>query len=468
MNNSLTHFIIIATRSHSHPIIDLLMDESNISTSTNDDKKENESNHPLNSLTLSRQRAVTFEQEYRDSIQEVSKIEVFLKELLELRRKWLLRDGTAVRVDYEATKKQFDILKLKTEILSSKIDLDKLTLESYYESQQLKMLVEGTKPPDPNDEKGKMRAVKLERMMRDGADALKRSLTESILFRQNASSESKRLVNMLDMRLSEKLQRDEMINNDADNTLSLFVDRARKSLRKTEKSLKVVTGNYLVLRHNSRMATEILTKSKNDIAMQRKQLREHYQQLLLDIEKQQLEDEERLKDELEIQIRRQRSEVMKYESELELKWNENEEIREQKHKSIKEMKSAIKTYNSQYNALQERRKQELINVQGQLTRLREELSVAEEAVYSARRNRHSGGVRSPENTFNVENAEYSPAALTSMKKSGIQQNGKNKKKSKYSEFCSRETGSFDGSDDRQVLRQLQDRIYELRGNLEEL
>jgi hypothetical protein len=436
--------------------------------------ENNEKEKDPNALQLARQRALAFEREYEESIDELKKVEVFLKELLMLRKNWLSKDCTSKHLDFETTKKQFEILKLQADILSSQVDLDKFTLESYYESQQLKQLVEGTKPTEPNDPQGKMREVKMERIMREGAEDLKRSLTESILFRQKASSESKRLVSMLDNKQTEKAHNDQMINEDADNTLTLFVDRAKKSLHKTKTSLKLVTGNYLVLRHNSRMATAVLTKSRNEIALQRKKLRENYKQLELEVEAKKLQDEESRKTELEIQIRRQRSEVMKYESELELKWNENEDIREQQNKSIKDIKLAIKTYDAQYKDLQIRRRKELVTVQGQLTRLREELSVAEEAVYTARRNKNAhrlrvstayisdmSGPRSRPSTSTISSSTRNKTSSKKVK-------SKNNSNAKFAQFCSREHKDIDGFDDRRALRDLQERMYELKENLEEL
>jgi hypothetical protein len=470
------------------------MINSDMSAPARESSESASSNSPSNSLQLARQRAVTFEKEYQESIQELSKVEIFLKELLGLRKNWLTKDGTSKHLDFESTKKHFEILKLQTDILSSKVDLDKYTLESYYEAQQLKQLVEGTKPTEPNDPKGKMREVKMERLMRDGAENLKRSLTESILFRQNASSESKRLVSMLDNKFAEKLHHDEMIDNDADNTLTLFVDRAKKSLQKSKASLKLVTGNYLVLRHNSRMATEILTKSRNDISMQRKQLRDQHQHLLQEVETKKHEDEENRKKELEIQIRRQRSEVMKYESELELKWNENEDIRDQQNKSIKDIKLSIKTYDAQYNALQVRRRKELINVQSQLTRLREELSVAEEAVYSARRNKdsyrtrlhrhghshghshgHGHGISSDlddknggERSRKLRKSKKDKSTVEATSNQRHHNKNKNNNNPQYAQFCSKEYKDIDGSNDREVLKLLQERMQELKDDLEDL
>ena len=460
-----------------------------ISTPTREVSESASGDSPDNSLQLARQRAVTFEKEYQDSIQELFKVEVFIKNLLQLRKNWLAKDGVAKRLDFETTNKHFEILKLQADLLSSKVDLDKYTLDSYYEAQQLKQLVEGTKPTEPNDPKGKLREVKMERLMRDGAEDLKRSLTDSILFRQKASSESKRLVSLLDNKFSEKIHRDEMIESDADNTLTMFVDRAKKSLQKAKANLKLVTGNYLVLRHNSRVATEILTKSRNDIAMHRNQLRDRQQRLLQEVEIKKHADDENRKKELEIQIRRQRSEVMKYESELELKWNENEDIREQQNKNIKNIKLSIKTYDIQYNALQVRRRKELLTVQGQLTRLREELSAAEATVYTARRNKSTSrargceygygqgaegdGHRSPRgknttSTHTDTRIKKKSTVKTKMRNNSAQNTKHNKNNSQYAQFCSKEYRDIDGSDDRQVLKLLQQRMQELKEDLEEL
>lgn len=340
-------------------------------------------------------------------------------------------------------------MKLQADILSSKVDLDKYTLESYQETQQLKQLVEGTKPVESDDPQGKKREVKMERLMREGAEDFKRCLTESIMFRQNCSSDSKKLVNSLDTKLLEKKNKDEMLDNDADNTLTSFVNRAKKSLQTAKASLKLVTGNYLVLRHNSKIATEMITKSKNDIAYQRDELRRRHQMLLEDVEKRIQDDEESRKKELEIQLRRQRSEVMKYESELELKWNENENFREQQNKTIKNIKNSIKTYDRQYNALQVRRRKELMTVQGQLSNLREELNHAEEAVYSARRQRYSKRTKCPTAGLNVQN---------------IKDNGS---RNKFSQICSRER-NIKSSEDRVILESLQERMRELQHNLEDL
>jgi hypothetical protein len=334
----------------------------------------------MSSLGYLRTRSDDFEAEYEDAIQRFIKSESATADLYTIRRNWLNFKQTESAVDSRLYERKMKYFEKTVELNRLKLELDDLRLQGYYEAQQLKQLIAATKPRDNEDVTGKNRSDELERLRRTGMDEVKRALSESIHFREKLIGECTDLHTLITTAMLEEQQKDGSNATNLHNSLENFNKNLNLKLSISEGTLKKVTGEYLVLRHNSKIAQEVLTRSKNEYARIRSDLKDNFKVLEKSYVDRIAEKEQVLHVDLETRLRSIRDEVMRSDAEVENKYNVNDQIRHENSNKLRELKNIIREYNYKYKNLQERRKNELTVVRGELSRLSQILSEAEDNI----------------------------------------------------------------------------------------
>jgi hypothetical protein len=331
----------------------------------------------LNSVELARERALGFEEEYAKAIEELHKKEEIARQLTQLRMDWFASETSTSVLENEVFKRKIALLQIRGDIVKTKSIVDKYRLEGYYETQQLKQLIAATKPGSKGDVGGKIRSREMEEVMKEGSEVLTKALQESIMFRQNLLSESTSISNQLDGVMKERDHRAEKYSHLLDESLSQFTSGVEDTYQACEKNCRKVTEQYLVLRHNSRIATELITRSQNESALERKRLQDAIAECRTMASERISAAEESYRKELETKLQLLRSEVMDFEVTLEGKWQRNDEVRREWKKTLTTVKSDIKYYNEKYQKLQLRRYHEINVIQAELDGLRDDIENAE-------------------------------------------------------------------------------------------
>lgn len=331
----------------------------------------------LNSIDLARERALAFEDEYRRAIEELHHKEAEARELTKLRMAWFTSETSTSSLEYEVFKRKMELLERRGDVLEAKAIIDKYRLEGYYETQQLKQLIAATKPGSKSDKDGKKRSQEMEAVMREGSEVLARALQDSIMFRQNLLSESKSLQGQLDVILSERDSRAEKYSKLLDESLAQFVSGVESTHKACKANFRKITGQYLVLRHNSRIASELIARSQNEAELERARLQESMEQCRQMAADRIASAEESYRSELETRLQILRSEVMGFEVALEGKWQKNDDVRLEWRKTHSRLKKDIKQYNEKYQNLQRTRYHEISVVQTELDGLRDDIVNAE-------------------------------------------------------------------------------------------
>lgn len=331
-------------------------------------------------LQFLQKRILAFEEEYSKSIEEFSKMEKSNIDLCQVRRNWLSFKMNENRADTSLFEKKILVFQKANDLNRLNLEVDELRLKGYYEAQQLKQLVAATKPTDISDHNGKIRSHALEILRREGMEEIKAALNDSIHLRERLLSECHRVHSMIDTTVLEEDQKIKLMNGNLQDSLSKFKQRLEVVLSTSEFNLKKVTGDYLILRHNAKIAQEILTRSMNESIRERKELKESLKDKEKTYASRLVELEYNNKMELETRLRGLRDEVIRTEAEVEFKYAKNDQLRHNVLNSVKNLKNSRRESNRKYRELQARRREELIIVQGELTRLKHALSQAEDNI----------------------------------------------------------------------------------------
>ena len=290
---------------------------------------------------------------------------------------WFKSETSTSSLEYEVFKKKIEIIERMGDILEAKTTIDKYRLEGYYETQRLKQLIVATKPGSKADSDGARRSAELQEVMREGATQLTKALQESVKYRQNMLKESKHLQTQLESVISERDRRAENYSQALDSALRQFIQGVEHSYKTTQRNARRVTEQYLVLRHNARIASEILARSQNDAEKERDQLK-HALVECQEVARQRVASaEESYQHELEARLQMLRVDVMHCEATLENKWQENADIRVGWKNTLGQLRKEIRYYKQKYEQLQTRRRHEITVIQGELSKLRDDISNAE-------------------------------------------------------------------------------------------
>ena len=145
----------------------------------------------------------------------------------------------------------------------------------------------------------------------------------------------------------------------------------------SEDTYKKVTNDYLILRHNARVAKEILVRSQNEAKKVRNLLENNINKLMKESVIQRDLMEKHSEEELQVLTEDLRKAVIRKEREYENILVRVEGKKRHTKKVIKSHKQMIKDYDARYNALQKQRRGEILVIEKELQKLRDMISEVE-------------------------------------------------------------------------------------------
>ena len=295
------------------------------------------------------------------------------KEILsvgQLRSRWLSSVSKTDEVEVETFRLQLENFKASSELADLNLALDQLEMESLYESQTLEYLVQATKPLEDGESKD-MRAAKLEHLTKTNLDELCKALRDSIEFRSKFSKK------MHDHSLELSKLRVNHDNKHAASVMELqerigtYAERMKEAVIKSKKQHKKITGEYLVLRHNARVAKEVLQRSQNEAQFARKMLQDKLARLVEEADSQRDRMETAAMAELKIMTDDIRNAVLRKEQEVNEARRHIELLNGARKQNSRELRKALKSYDSRRIALEKKRKTDVAGLQKELQRLRD-------------------------------------------------------------------------------------------------
>ena len=323
--------------------------------------------HRLESL---RNQIIDFEGELDDRIGALLLIETDIVKTGTMRSQWLTTVSYSVGGHSTSLGLRFDVLKKKLEFSASQLALENAKLEGFEESQTLGYLIAATKPYEYGESEDDRRKS-LDLMVQNNIEDLKCFLTRSIKSRSNFNSNVSHLIHDVKMLQVELEQQNESIVSEMQRRMFLYSEQLRETSALSKINDKVITGEYLVLRHNSRVAKEILVRSQNESNFARQALQEGIDQINLAAQSRKDRVEQASQIQLQDLVNATRLKILTREEELkELRRRRIQ--RSRSHKSaIVSLLEACDEYNKKYDDLQAQRKNDLERVGGELKRLRE-------------------------------------------------------------------------------------------------
>lgn len=342
------------------------------------------------SLVYLKDRVEIFEKEYEETVISFEKKEKErMNEIYKLRKEWIEHKVQENTNDRSLFLKKLQVFEKYCELYKAKLELDKLHIDGFYETQKLKQLIILTKPKESNDVTGNQRDKEVREMMRASANEIKCALTESIIFRQKIANDCDNSRNLIQQLLEQEKTIERQRIENVENELKDCVGELKNQYIKSSSNYKTAIGEYLILRHNSKIAQELLTASINEVEKKKVSLTKSLKAAKLHAAEKIASVEHSNRSELEVRLRHHRNEVVKYETEMEQLWISNDQSRFDFSVRFKELKEEIENYNKKFTSLQERRFHELTVVSTELKKMNQVLSEAEDAIYvPARKDAH--------------------------------------------------------------------------------
>lgn len=290
-----------------------------------------------------------------------------------MRKKWLLNQESLIYSDCELFHKRIEILEREADILRSDHTLDQYLVEGFYESLELRKLIALTKQ---RSEAGDG----FHDIIRSGADELPRILQNSIYNRQIIASGLKNIEGELDKIVIANRQREVDDASNLMNSTSELIAELTDSGGKSRENLNIVTNQYLIIRHNARIATSILADNMSDYEIRSFDLEEGFLTDLKEVEFQIYVEEERGRREVDIQLHSLRSRVMALEAKLEASWSGKRALWMNSQGEISRMRALLRNYNLKYGILQRARLEGMTGLQADLQFLRDEIMNVEGSI----------------------------------------------------------------------------------------
>ena len=327
-------------------------------------------------LEALRNKVLAFEAETASSLSVLTLMEKDLNDVCTLRKSWITEVSGIDEIEAQTFRLQAEALRKRSSIINIEMQMDAIRLNGFYEAQQLQQLVVATRPRE-DGETDQDREKEINKMIKEGMVKIGRAVTESLQTRQKYKEEvesmNRQLKNLKVEYKEKKRIRLETIISDI-KEYNQHLDEIR---HKSQDTYKKVTNDYLILRHNARVAKEILLRSQNEANKVRNMLENNINKLMK--ESMALRDrmEVHSSDELQVLTEDMRKSVIDKEREYENILVRVEGKKRHTRKIMKSHKQMIKEYDAKYNALQLKRRGEILVIEKELQKLRDMISEVE-------------------------------------------------------------------------------------------
>lgn len=328
----------------------------------------------------SRERVLEFERDLEKRLGNLVEIEQNILALGQLRSRWLTSVSNIDEVETETYHLRLDTLQAHAELTSLNVQLDRARLEGQYETQALNYLVAATKPQDVN-ETAEARNRQLTHLARDNLESLRVALKESVDYRSKLARSVHDMIGMLSKYRIDHDNRHKSVVKELQERIQLYAERMREAVSGAKRQHQRITGEYLLLRHNARVAKEILVRNQNEATLARKILQEKLDSLVEEAATQRERMETAAAAELKIMTDDIRSDVIRKENEANHLRTRIQMLDSSRKTTCRELKRDTRKYSKKYEELQVKRKKEITELGSELKMLRDMVQRVEVELY---------------------------------------------------------------------------------------
>ena len=309
-----------------------------------------------------------------------------------MRRNWLESVAGADEIDLEAFQKTLESLKKQAEIIQISVEEDAIRLDFVYEKQQLEMLIEATKPME-DGETDKMRDRRLTALAMEGTNEMRAALEVSVAERRRLADETTDLLRMCDTAKAMYENKGKMRGEEIKKRIDGYIQRLLEGVESGRTRLRGTTRDYLVLRHNAKVATEVLQRSENDAHRQREELQKSLEALTAETALHLERMEHGCREEIKKLTNSVREQVIKKERELEDLRQRDSAARMDDRAACKKYRRGIIEFEGRYEELQNKRRKDIRAITEVLRNLKAALQRAELALVNSTSGGHHTRVK---------------------------------------------------------------------------
>lgn len=326
-------------------------------------------------LESARDRVLQFEREMSQNIDRATRIEKEIKSLAEMRQQYI-DSMTSMGTNYDLTNDHVRVNRSEASIIALDMILAEYEIKEVRGNQELHLIELSTRPLATNE------TYELRNQRIGEAQLQNQELAAEVMVGviSNAFNAKARLKNILheskNYESAVQTASDDRIK-DVKARLEHFITSMQEYIAQSEVVKKKVTADYLVLRHNSRVAEKILCERRQAAVVAREEMQKNLNALLREASLRRSEVEESLKAEQSRLIQEARENVMNKENEVdELALQVKGNMRSLKNDRIR-IKESIKNYEQMYKKLLKKREKEVKEISAELKKFRDMIAAVE-------------------------------------------------------------------------------------------
>ena len=276
-------------------------------------------------------------------------------------------------------KNRIDLARDKLEMMEVDAALEQVKTEAVYENQQLKVLAASTKPLDHGEKKtDRDRAVA--QVMQESTKVVFDAVARSVDRQNFAADSADDMTRSIDVFFIDQNRRQALRIDHLNNKFDSYLSGLETVVQSSEDKLKTVTGQYLILRHNARIAREMLVHSRNQISREKQDIFDRIKQLRADVEQQLSIAEEKCEQQMNAVISQRRTELLRREEELENVWAQLEEKRNFHISDSRNLTLSYKEELRNFKNLTKQRTNDIKRIEGELKLLRQAVADGEQEI----------------------------------------------------------------------------------------
>eukprot|EP01041_Mallomonas_annulata_P006844 gene6844-13860_t len=322
---------------------------------------------------LLKQRVVAFEEELKDFTSKLLEKEVRIKDFSDIRRAVYSGWMECETLESVELNKKLDILTRKIDETKIELELDVMDIEAHFDEHLIEEIIANVELPKSSMTViGDISSSQKRAIKSDG-----QRLQQSIDLRSKLNTKLDNVLCSLNKLAQVEEKRIQMKKTEISNRSEFLQNHFIDDLHKSKEILQKVTNDYLILRHNSRIAQENLILQQNESNNHKLHLQQTNQFLEQHLQVEIQKTHDVLEKQMNLQLNFLQNQIINYEEEIRgLKLIKKEYIFKRKYE-LKHIKETILKYNKKYNDLQEKRRVDIPIISNELLHLRSIINTTE-------------------------------------------------------------------------------------------
>jgi hypothetical protein len=322
-----------------------------------------------------RERVLLFEKELQQNVERAVRIEKQILNLTEARREYISSITSSGR-HYETTNQRVKLSSLETSVIALDFLLKEYEFKEVKGTQELVLIELSTRPLDVN-ETNEQRNQSIAQAHINHQDSTCEWLVDAISLCMKDKSKLRSILTEAKHFESEVQASIDDIINTTLSQLEEFITNMKIYISQSEIVRKKVTGDYLVLRHNARVAEKVLCERRQAAVIAREDMQANLDALLREASLRRSNVEESLRSEQARLLQEARENVMQRENEVDLLAAVVKGSAKKAKKTVSRLKSSIKQYEVMYTKLAKRREKDVKTINAELKKFRDMIAAVE-------------------------------------------------------------------------------------------